>query len=123
GFDLWRAVAVTYASAYARTGPNAHPCGFGFSAQGPDLVARVTTAEERATWFADGSGIPPGAGVGIVDPSMAGPDPTLPGLQCLRGLLALPHSSSFAQVLAATRTPLPSPGLPVVVIHGLDDGL
>ena len=32
GFDLWRAVAVTYASAYGRYGVGEHPCGHGFSA-------------------------------------------------------------------------------------------
>ncbi|MDN5782889.1 MAG: D-(-)-3-hydroxybutyrate oligomer hydrolase, partial [Luteimonas sp.] len=30
GFDLWRSVAVTYASAYGRYGVGEHPCGYGF---------------------------------------------------------------------------------------------
>ena len=123
GFDLWRAVAVTYASAYAGTGVGAHPCGFGFSAQEADFSPRAARADERASWFSDGTGIPPGAGVGIIDPAMAPPDFTLPGLLCLRGLLDLPADSDFARGLAATRADLPRAGLPVVVIHGLDDGL
>ena len=42
---------------------------------------------ERAAWVADGSGIPPGAGVGIVDPQPLA-DLGLTGLQCLRALWA-----------------------------------
>ena len=123
GFDLWRAVAVTYASAYARAGVNSHPCGYSFSAQNPDFSTRAATDAERSAWFADGSGIPPGAGVGIVDTKLAAPDFTLPGLQCLRGLLDGGSGTDFGKALAQTRASLPRKGLPVVVIHGLDDGL
>ncbi|MGH8025381.1 MAG: 3-hydroxybutyrate oligomer hydrolase family protein [Pseudoxanthomonas sp.] len=123
GFDLWRAVAVTYASAYSRTGIGSHPCGYSFSAQNADFSPRAATAAERQSWWADGSGIPPGAGVGIIDTKLAPPDPTLPGLQCLRALLDQPDDSVFKQGLAATAASLPRKGLPVVVIHGTDDGL
>ena len=37
----------------------------------------ILTATERAAWWSDGSGIPPGAGVGLVDTRMAGADPLL----------------------------------------------
>ena len=123
GFDLWRAVAVTYASAYARTGVGAHPCGYAFAAQNPDFSPRAATDAERTLWFADGSGIPPSAGVGIVDSKLAPPDFTLPGLQCLRALLDGGSDTAFAKGLAQTQAALPRAGLPVVVIHGLDDGL
>src|SRR5690606_22386953 len=36
-FDLWRAIGVTYASAYGRYRHDAHPCGYRFSALNPDL--------------------------------------------------------------------------------------
>lgn len=123
GFDLWRAVAVTYASAYSRAGVGAHPCGFSFSAQNADFSTRATTDAERALWFADASGIPPGAGVGIVDSRLAPPDFTLPGLQRLRGLLDGEKGGALRQGVALTQAALPRPGLPVVVVHGLDDGL
>ena len=123
GFDLWRAVAVTYASAYARSGVGEHACGYSFAAQNPDFSPRVATEAERNAWFADGSGIPPGAGVGIIDTKLTPPDFTLSGLQCLRGLLELPEDRAFRQGLAQTQAALPRKGLPVVVIHGLDDGL
>ena len=123
GFDLWRAVAVTYASAYGRAGVGEHPCGYAFSAQNADFSPRAATLAERQSWWSDGSGIPPGAGVGIIDSKMALPDLTLPGLQCLRALLDEPADSAFKQGLAATAAALPGKGLPVVVVHGLDDGL
>jgi hydroxybutyrate-dimer hydrolase len=123
GFDLWRAVAVTYASAYSRSGPGAQPCGFAYAAQNADFSPRQATAAERAAWFAEGSGIAPGAGVGILDPNLAPPDVTLPGLLCLRALQDLPAQSDFKRGVAATGAAPPRPGLPVVVIHGLDDGL
>ncbi|HYM86969.1 MAG TPA: 3-hydroxybutyrate oligomer hydrolase family protein, partial [Pseudoxanthomonas sp.] len=123
GFDLWRAVAVTYASAYARAGVGGHPCGYSYAAQNPDFSPRAATEAERHLWFADGSGIPPGAGVGIVDTKLAPPDFTLPGLQCLRGLLQAGADTAFKQGLTGTQAAMPRKGLPVVVIHGLDDGL
>jgi hydroxybutyrate-dimer hydrolase len=127
GFDLWQAIAVTYSAAYAQAGV-AHPCGYRFSAQAADGSARAATAAERAAWFADGSGIPPGAGVGIVDPRPNLPgepaaDPAFTGLKCLRELLDSSADQAFAQALAATAASPPRERLPVVVIHGLDDGL
>ncbi len=125
GFDLWRAVAVTYASAYGRYGVGEHPCGYAFAAQKADFSERQATGAERAAWWSDGSGIPPGSGVGIVDTKLAPPDFTFPALQCLRELQT-GDSEAAKRVqsgIAETRAGLPRPGLPVVVIHGTDDGL
>jgi hydroxybutyrate-dimer hydrolase len=124
GFDLWRAVAVTYASAYGRFGVGAHPCGYAWSAQNPDGTRRVATAQERAAWWSDASGIPPSAGVGIVDDSVR-IDPSLSRLQCLRGLWrgASAEAERVRRGIAETRAGLPRKGLPVTVIHGADDGL
>lgn len=124
GFDLWRAVAVTYASAYGRFGVGAHPCGYAWSAQNPDGTRRPATAQERAAWWSDASGIPPGAGVGIVDDSVR-IDPSLSRLQCLRGLWrgASTEAERVRRGIAETRAGLPRKGLPVTVIHGADDGL
>ncbi|WP_298580223.1 3-hydroxybutyrate oligomer hydrolase family protein [uncultured Luteimonas sp.] len=125
GFDLWRAVAATYASAYGRYGVGEHPCGFAFAAQSSDGRARVATAAEQAAWWSDASGIPPGGGVGLVDPTLAPPDFGFAGLRCLRAL----HDGDGADArrvqagIAATRAALPREGLPVVVLHGIDDGL
>ncbi|MCD9046212.1 D-(-)-3-hydroxybutyrate oligomer hydrolase [Luteimonas sp. MHLX1A] len=124
-FDLYRAVAVTYASAYGRYGVGAHPCGHTFAAQNPDFSPRAATAAERAAWWSDASGIPPGAGVGIMDPALAPPDLTGTGITCLRALwtgdgVDAQRVRTGVQQLASAP---PRAGLPVVLVHGRDDGL
>ncbi|MGQ4659193.1 3-hydroxybutyrate oligomer hydrolase family protein [Lysobacter sp. F6437] len=123
-FDLWRAVAVTYASAYGRHGVDEHPCGYSFAAQEKDGTPRPATAAERAAWTADGGGIPPGAGVGIIAPTTDATAP-LAQLQCLRALW-IGEGANADRVRAGIeeiRAGLPREGLPIMVVHGLDDGL
>lgn len=125
GFDVWRAVAVTYASTYGRYGAGEHPCGYDFAALNPDFSPRPASAAERASWWADGSGIPPGAGVGIVERRITPPDVTFGGLQCLRALWTGDGADAerVRRGIGEITAGLPRAGLPVVVIHGLDDGL
>lgn len=124
GFDLWRAVTVGYASAYGRYTHSAHPCGYHYAAMNPDFSVRAATAAERTAWWSDASGIPPGNGVNIIDPQPI-TDMGLTGLQCLRALWT--QDSADAQRvkkgIEETRSQLPRAGLPVVVVHGTDDGL
>jgi hydroxybutyrate-dimer hydrolase len=124
-FDLWRAVAVGYAAAYTRSPAASMPCGFSYAALDAQGKPRAVTPEERAAWWSDAAGIPPGAGVGIVDTMMQGDDPTLPGLRCLRDLwqAQTPLAAKLREGVAATRARMPRDGLPVIVIHGADDGL
>ena len=124
GFDLWRAVGVGYASAYGRYPHDAHPCGYRYAAMGSDGLARAATAAERAAWGSDASGIPPGAGVGIVDPQPAA-DLGLTGLRCLRALWTGDSADArrVREGVEATRASAPRAGLPVVVVHGTADGL
>lgn len=126
-FDLWRAVASTYAAAYARSGAAAMPCGAAFAVLDAQAQPRAASAGERALWWGDASGIPPGAGVALID-TMAPTgvaDPAFAALRCLRGLWD-GEGALAVRVLegvAATRTNAPRTGLPVLVIHGMDDGL
>ena len=120
--DLWRAVNVTYASAYARTGPADMPCGYSLVATTAEGEPRAPTASERAAWWSDASGIPPGAGVGVRDEMAAGGDPALPGLTCLREHWQASGGAVHAGI-EATRAGMPRAGLPLVVVHGVDDGL
>jgi len=101
------------------------PCGYRFNAVDAKGVPRAATEVERAAWWSDSAGIPPGAGVGIVDTLAAGNDPTLPGLACLRALYTGKDATAVAvrKGIAETRASLPRKGLPVLVIHGADDGL
>ncbi|GGD55022.1 D-(-)-3-hydroxybutyrate oligomer hydrolase [Pseudoxanthomonas indica] len=125
GFDLWRAIAVTYASAYGRFGVAEHPCGFSFAAQNADTRARAATPAERSVWWSDGSGIPPGAGVGLIDGKLSAPDFTFNGLQCLRALNSGSDDAArrVQQGIAQVRAGMPRKGLPIIVVHGRDDGL
>jgi len=125
GFDLWRAIAVAYASAYGRYGVGEHPCAYRYAALNPDFTPRAATAAERAAWWSDASGIPPGAGVGIVDPGIASPDVSHPGLQCLRGLWRNPDAAGarVRKGISEIQASLPRKGLPIVVVHGVDDGM
>lgn len=127
GFDLWRTTAATYASAYGRYRVGEHPCGFSFAAQAPDMTARAATAAERAAWWSDSSGIAPGAGVALIDAKIdaASADPAFAGLQCLRALNDgnTVDAQRVRNGIAALRASPPRAGLPVIVIHGVDDGL
>jgi hydroxybutyrate-dimer hydrolase len=128
-FDAWRAVAVTYASSYGRYGAGEHPCGYRFAALDATFSARPVTPIERAAWWADASGIPPGAGVGIVAPANASPEAALDSLRCLRALWTGEGEGGDAdaarvrQGVAAILADVPRAKLPVLVGHGLEDGL
>ena len=124
-FDLWRAVSLTYASSYSRRSASEMPCGFSFHALGSDGKARAPTKAEKAAWASDASGIPPGAGVALVDSLAQGTDPALPGLLCLRALFDGKDKNAVATKtgINTTRALLPRTKLPVLVIHGIDDGL
>lgn len=124
-FDLWRALGVGYASAYTRSAADAMPCGYAYAVLDAQGAARAATPEERAAWWSDASGIPPGSGVGILDTLAAGDDPALPALICMRDLRDSGSEGSLRLQagIAATRAALPRAGLPVFLIHGADDGL
>ena len=123
-FDLWRAVAVTYASAYGRYPVDAHPCGFRFSATNPEGTPRRSTATERASWSSEAAGVPPGSGVGIIAPA-GDPEKPLGELGCLRALWDGQGADTerVREGIRAVQVTAPTRGLPVMVIHGLDDGL
>jgi hydroxybutyrate-dimer hydrolase len=124
-FDLWRAVAVTYASAYTRSSVDAMPCGYRFAALDASGSARASSVIDQATWSADGTGIPPSPGIGIIDSMANGTDPALLGLLCLRSLWDGEHAlaNRLHAGIDATLAAPPRAGLPVIVIHGTDDGL
>lgn len=123
--DLWRAVTVTYAAAYARTAVDDMPCGFGIAAMDAGNLPHQATATEAAAWWSDASGIPPGAGVGIVDTLAVGADGSWPGSRCLAQLWSDPDSAGkrLHASVQATRASLPGKDLPIFIVHGEDDGL
>ena len=130
-FDLWRAFAVTYASAYTRSSVGKVPGGFRFVAHDEVDAARQANAIERAAWWADAIGIPPGAGVFIdepTSPAAAIGDPadfTLSGQLGLRELWIGDDADALRlrDSVAACAVKLPRANLPLWIIHGREDGL
>jgi len=123
--DLWRAIAATYASAYLRRPADAMPCGFRFAAVDARGAPAPADAATRAAWWSDASGIPPGAGVQLLGGTDASPDPAGAGLACLRALWTgdAADAQALRAAVAATAAKRPRADLPLVVVHGEDDGL
>ena len=119
-FDVWRSVLITYAASYTRSTVDTHPCGYRFAA-GEAGKPRAANEIERAAWWPDGSGIPPGAGINIVEPEGG----AAAGLACLTGLWAGSSDASqrLRESVSKTRAAPPRAGLPVIVVHGQSDGL
>ncbi|MEG0184209.1 MAG: 3-hydroxybutyrate oligomer hydrolase family protein, partial [Stenotrophomonas sp.] len=126
GFDLWRAIAVTYASAYGHYSAGEHPCGYRFSAAAADGTPGPASAQVRASWWSEASGIAPGSGVVLLEGNATPPaDDPLRGLHCLRAL-GSSDSTDAKRVragIAGAVAKAPRRGLPIVVVHGVDDGL
>jgi hydroxybutyrate-dimer hydrolase len=125
-YDMWRAFGATYASAYTRSAVGAMPCGYRFSALGADFKPRAATATERAAWWSDASGIPPGNGVFITETAPGqDADPSWNGLAGLRELWTGTGESArrLHESVRATQARLPRAGLPIFVVHGAEDGL
>jgi hydroxybutyrate-dimer hydrolase len=122
--DMWRAAGVTYSSAHGRFAADAHPLAYRMAMTDATGAPRAPDAAERAAWWREGSGIVPGAGVAIVDP--AGPDgDAWPGLLGLRRLWRGDDAAArrVQQGVDETAVDLPRKGLPLLLMHGVDDGL
>ncbi|HET6552033.1 MAG TPA: 3-hydroxybutyrate oligomer hydrolase family protein [Dyella sp.] len=124
-FDLWRAVAAAYASAYMRRGADDMPCGFRYAAMGAKGAPGIADAAVRARWWSDASGIPPGNGVGLYGGADHSLDPNLVGARCLRALWedTDPSTQPLRDSVEATAVKAPRPSLPLWVVHGASDGL
>lgn len=125
-FDLWRAIAAGYASAYARAPWDGMPCGYGYAVVSPDGTPMPAPPLGLAMWWAIGSGIPPMMGIGLLDTMAAQSptDPNYPGLACLRALASGEDATARAVqqgVAAVQATGLPR--VPAIVLHGAGDGL
>lgn len=116
--DLWRSIVASYASAYLKRGAFDMPCGYAYTAAG------ASTAQ-RQSWWATHSGIGPGEGIALDDDLADGQDSTLPGLLCLHELRNGDEADTkrLDRGVEATRASAKLPAIPVVVIHGRDDGL
>lgn len=128
-FDLWRVLGAGYASSYLRRGTADMPAGFRYATLGAGGTPGAATPSVRAAWWADGSGVPPGPGIGLFDDALAPSDPTDdPNLRGIRNLRALwtgddAGAQDLRRAVAATAAQLPRKDLPLWIVHGAADGL
>lgn len=125
--DVWRAVVALYASAYLRTPVDAMPCGYATGVRGPDGARVAAPAVQRNLWWAQTSGVVPGGGVEWFDgrADQHPDDADFGGLACLRELWTGEgeDARSLRRAVEATRATARLPDVPVIVIHGRQDGL
>ena len=125
--DVWRSVAALYASAYLETPVDDMPCDFAVAAVGEDGEPRPASATRRELWWASSSGVVPGAGLQWLDRRAAErpSDPNFPALQCLRDLWTGDSAQSAALRAGVQETYASAelPDIPVLVLHGRQDGL
>ena len=124
-FDLWRVIAAGYASAYLRRGAADMPCGYHYATVDAKWQPAPIAPAVRAAWWANGSGIPPGDGIGLLGGMDASADPALVGSECLRALWTGDDRDAQAlhAAVAATAASLPRGDLPLWIVHGAGDGL
>jgi hydroxybutyrate-dimer hydrolase len=139
-FEVAPAVAVTYANALARAKVSDNLCGYSFAATTAAGAVTALDAVSLEQMAANGNGIPPSAGVQLVNnanpggplrdllstsPSTGLQDANLDGALCLGDLLD--GSDAKAQAVRAsidaTRRTGRLNGKPVVIVHGRADAL
>ncbi|MDD0837146.1 D-(-)-3-hydroxybutyrate oligomer hydrolase [Curvibacter sp. HBC61] len=139
-FEVAPAVAVTFANALGRFGVQDHLCGYSFAATAPTWEPTVMSPNALAQMYANGNGVPPSAGVQLVNnqspkgptrdlfstsPSTGLPDMNLDGANCLRNLVT--GVDAAAQRVNAgideTRRNGNLRGKPAVIVHGRSDPL
>lgn len=142
-------ISVTYANAYARASVVDGLCGYGFAAVDGAGAVRELAPDEDARLFGEGNGIPPTAGIDIVNdrsvggarrdlvsvsPSTGVQDQNLDGARCLRSLWDGGDRAGVApEVRGAGRTLHRSvddllatadlDGRPAVIVTGRADGI
>lgn len=140
-FEVANAVSVTFANALARASVTDRLCGLSFAATGTAVLTPAVIAPEVLNiLYATGNGVPPAAGVQLInDNNPGGPlrdiyskspgngvaDANLDGARCLRGLLsgADAQSQALQAGLAQTLRSGNLHGKPAIIVHGRSDAL
>lgn len=134
------AIAVTYASTYGRFGVEERVCDFSFAATDAAGVPVPWAEAAAAASFATGNGIPPTAGLQIInDASVGGPrrdaasvspstgktDFNVDGALCLRSLWEGDNEQArrVKEGIDAVRVRGDLDGRPAIIVHGRADAL
>jgi len=139
-FEIASAVTVTYANAYATARVIENLCGYSFGAVTAAGTPTALAPATLATMFGTGNGIPPSAGVALINNnSTGGPvrdllsispttglqDFNIDGALCLRDLLegTSTQARSLQAGLGAVRRTGNLRGRPAIIVHGRADAL
>jgi hydroxybutyrate-dimer hydrolase len=139
--NLWSAITVVYASAYARRAPWQPPCAVSFAAADASGSPRALADAEAAALWADGIGIPPTAGIALFASGVDGARRLANGGSAEAALAFAPErvftaaaaasgADGRAQLLAEVRHGQQQVVMtarlgnrPVVIVHGRADSL
>jgi len=125
--DIWRSVAALYASAYLQTPVDAMPCGYSVAPLDDGGKPLAAPPEQRRQWWATTSGVVPGGGLEWIDghADRYPDDPAFGGLKCLRDLWTGDGEDShrLRAAIDDTRGSALLPDIPIVILHGRQDGL
>ena len=139
-FEVAPAVTVTFANALARASVKDHLCGYSFGSTTAAGLPNALLPAALTTMFATGNGVPPSAGVQLINnlstgaplrdlfsfsPSSVTQDFNLDGALCLRNLLS--GTGVAAKALQTgideTRRNGKLGGRPTIIVHGRNDAL
>ncbi len=135
-FEVYSAVAVTYANTYQRASVKDNLCGYSFAATDASGAPTPLAANSLAALFSVGNGVPPGGGVQLVNnAAVGGPkrsvlsisqstartDYNVDGARCLRSLLT--SSPALQAGITETYRSGNLRGKPALIVQGRDDAL
>jgi hydroxybutyrate-dimer hydrolase len=133
-------VALTYANSYSKSSVKDNLCGYSFGGAPANGVPATIAAVSAAQVFGTGNGVPPTAGVNIlnnnsvggtaldalsVSPSTGKTDYNYDGAKCLRDQLTAQTlvATTLSQSIAAVKRSGNLRGKPVVIVQGRADTL
>jgi hydroxybutyrate-dimer hydrolase len=139
-FEVAPAVSVTFGNALARASVADNLCGYSFAATTPTGLVTPLADVLLASMAATGNGVPPSAGVQLINnlnpgvplrdlfsfsPSTLTQDFNLDGALCLRNLLSGSDAAarSLQQGIDETRRNGDLHGKPALIVHGRSDAL
>ena len=139
-FEVPSAVTVTFANSLSRSSVKDHLCGYSFGSTTAAGVPNALAAASLTTMAATGNGVPPSAGVQLINnlspgaplrdlfsfsPSTLKQDFNLDGALCLRGLLTGTDAAAKALQTGVdeTRRSGKLGGKPALIVHGRADAL
>ncbi len=139
-FEVPSAVTVTFANSLSRSSVKDHLCGYSFGSTTAAGVPNPLAAAALATMYATGNGVPPSAGIQLINnrspgaplrdlfslsPSTLKQDFNLDGALCLRNLLTGTDAAAKALQTGVdeTRRNGRLGGKPAMIVHGRADAL